>query len=155
MDLWTFLNQARNPDTTTLSIILFSISRARTDKGQTDHVSRMVLTQNDRQMNLGSILQVARSRTMLSIYTNSQENSVKCEKQFAPFPGHLSGATFHLLHAHSSHWEVTLLLSSKWNENMWHRPEEGGVHTPQPLTSTPFCNQCQSHCLTNPLSSSY
>ena len=32
--------------------------------------------------------------------------------------------------------------------------QEGGVHTPQPLTSTPFCNQCQSHCLTNPLSSS-
>lgn len=100
-------NSSSNPDATTRSIISFFhfTSKSRLKTNNVDHVSRMVLTQIDRQMNLGSILQVAGSRTMLSIYTNSQENSVKCEKQFAPFPGHLSGATFHLLllHAHSNH----------------------------------------------------
>ena len=112
----------------------------------------IVLTQNDRQMNLGSILQVAGSRTMLSIYTNSQENSVKCEKQFAPFPGHLSGATFHLLHAHSNQWQVTSQFKMEWK---CVTQTGGGRCLQHPTSSTPFCNQCQSHCLTNPLSSSY
>ena len=67
---------------------------------------------------------------MLSIYTNSQENSVKCEKQFAPFPGHLSGATFHLLHAHSNQWQVTSQFRMEW-KSVTQTLEEGGVSSIQ------------------------
>ena len=59
---------------------------------------------------------------MLSIYTNSQENSVKYEKQFAPFPGHLSGATFHLLLAHTA--TQRLFLSSNTMSDKGRREED-------------------------------
>ena len=55
------------------------------------HSSRVSeFTKRHSEHNLGVSLQIAGSRTkwyQLSIWGNSQENSVKCEKQFAPFPG--------------------------------------------------------------------
>ena len=65
---------------------------------------------------------------MISIYTNSQENSVKYEKQFAPFPGHLSGATFHLLLAHTAATQRLLLSSNTMSDKG--RREEDRVSIP-------------------------